>query len=138
MTILSIFLLALAAIAISNYIDHLRIKRIGEERGEANICKFVRDFDYKSIDSKIIREVWNEVQDTLGHSAKNPFPIESEDLLETKYGIVEEDLDEIYWAVADKLGIETDNVEENPYFKKEITIKNLVLLLANQPRIKDE
>lgn len=48
-----------------------------------------------------------------------------------------DDLEGIYWLVSDKLGIETENTEENPYYEKVTSVKNLVLFLHNQPKIKN-
>ncbi len=137
---MNIFLIIIAVIlflVVSAYFDHRRMKKIRMKRGEENICKFARDFDYRSIDTKIMREVWNEVQLTLGKFEGKPFPVQSEDLFEQTYKMDHDDLDDIYWTVADKLGIETENTEENPYYEKVTSVKNLVLFLHNQPRIKN-
>ena len=48
-----------------------------------------------------------------------------------------DDLDEIYFEVADKLGISTNSAEKNPYFERVDTVKDLVLFLCNQQKLKD-
>ena len=115
--------------------DHYRMRKISRERGEAYICKYARSFDYRNTDTKIMREVWNEVQTCLGRYDGKPFPVKADDLISGTYNMDPDDLDEIYWAVADRLGIDTENPENNPYFNQVTTVKNLVLFLQNQPKV---
>lgn len=114
--------------------DHYRMKKIATKRDDPNICEYARSFDYRSVDTKIIREVWNEVQLNLGKFNGKPFPVKAEDMFEETYNMHPDDLDEIYWAVADRLGIDTEQPESNPYFNQVTSVKNLVLFLHNQPR----
>lgn len=90
------------------------MKKIASERGEPNICEFARSYDYRNIDTKIIREVWNVLQGCLGKYDGKPFPIKAEDLFEDTYKLDPDDLDDAYWAVADRLGIDTNNPENQP------------------------
>lgn len=114
--------------------DHYRMKKVATERGNPNICEYARSFDYKNVDTKIIREVWNEVQLNLRSYNEKPFPVKADDLFEEKYNLHPDDLDDIYWSVADRLGIDTEKPENNPYFNKVTSVKNLALFLHNQPR----
>ena len=118
-------------------IDHYRMKKIAIERGNPNICEYARSFDYRNVDTKIMRAVWNEVQLNLGNYNGKPFPVKAEDMFEETYNMHPDDLDDIYWSVADRLGIDTEQPENNPYFNKVTSVKNLVLFLHNQPRISD-
>lgn len=124
-------------IVICGIIGHYRMKKIAVTRGDPNICEYARSFDYRSVDTKIIREVWNEVQINLGKFNGKPFPIKAEDMFEETYNMHPDDLDEIYWAVADRLGIDTEQPESNPYFNQVTSVKNLVLFLHYQPRTGD-
>ena len=112
-----------------------RMKNIASERGESNICKYARSFDYRKIDTEIIREVWNEIRKCLGDYDGRPFPVEADDIFEKTYNLDPDDLDDVYWAVADRLGIDTKNPESNPYWNKVTSVRNLVLFLHNQPRL---
>lgn len=116
------------------FIEHRRMKKIALERGKPNICKFAREFDYRNIDTQILREVWNELQLTIGEFEGEAFPIEANDFFESTYHLDEDDLDDVYWSVCDRLGIETENAEKNPYFEKVTSVKTLVLFIHNQPR----
>lgn len=136
MEILLIIIGLIIAGAIYTIIEHRRMKKIAVERGEPNICEYARSFDYREIDTKILREVWNELQECLGKLEGKPFPIKADDMFKDTYNLDPDDLDEVYWAVADKLGIDTENPENNPYWNKVTSVKNLVLFLHNQPRLK--
>lgn len=136
MEILLIIIGLIIAGAIYTIIEHRRMKKIAVERGEPNICEYARSFDYREIDTKILREVWNELQKCLGKLEGKPFPIKADDMFKATYNLDPDDLDEVYWAVADKLGIDTENPENNPYWNKVTSVKNLVLFLHNQPRLK--
>jgi hypothetical protein len=120
--------------AILSIVNHRRMRKIARGRGEANICAYSRSFDYRSVDTKIIREVWNELQSYLGKYDGKPFPLQANDMFEETYKLDPDDLDDVYWAVADRLGIETENPESNPYWNKVTSVKSLVLFLDNQPR----
>jgi len=123
-------------VAIYIIFEHYRMKKIAIERGEPNICEYARSFDYREVDTKIMREVWNELQECLGEYDGKAFPIKADDLFKDTYKLDPDDLDEAYWVVADKLGIDTERPESNPYWNKVTSVKNLVLFLHNQPRLK--
>ncbi|WP_415905914.1 hypothetical protein ACMXYX_08600 [Neptuniibacter sp. QD72_48] len=116
-------------------LEHFRMKRLSNERGEADICKYATSFDYRNVDTKIMREVWNELHLWLGKYDGKPFPIETKDTFDNTYNMDPDDLDDIYLAVAERLGINTDSPEKNPYFNKVTSVKNLVLFLHHQPRV---
>lgn len=130
-----IICVSVLVIVIWMIIDHHRMKRIAIERGNPNICEYARSFDFRDVDTEIMREVWNEVQLNLGNYDGKPFPVKAEDLFEETYNMHLDDIDDIYWSVADKLGIDTELPEKNPYFNQVTSVKNLVLFLHNQPRI---
>ncbi|BBM00194.1 hypothetical protein [Microbulbifer sp. GL-2] len=124
----------LFSVVIYAVINHIKMKKLSRERGKANICQYVKSFDCRNVDTKIMREVWNEVQLYLGNLNGKPFPILANDMFEGTYNMHPDDLDDIYWAVADRLGIDTGNPEQNPYFNQVTSVKNLVLFLNHQPR----
>lgn len=55
--------------------EHIRMQRLSGERGEVDICKYAKSFDYRSVDTKIMREVWNELHLWLGKYDGKAFPI---------------------------------------------------------------
>lgn len=133
----ALYLIALLIVAgiVYGVFDHYRMTSIARDRGEPDICAYARSFDYRNTDTKIMREVWNEVQLYLGGYEGKPFPVKADDLFSGTYHLDADDLDEIYWAVADRLGIDTKNAENNPYFNQVKSVKNLVLFLQNQPKV---
>ena len=121
-------------IVAESYIDHRRMAKIATERGKPDICKFTRDFDYRVIDTKIIREVWNETQLNLGKFLGEKFPVLSEDDFEKTYRMDDEGIDYMYWDICDRLGITTENVEVNPFYERVNSVKDLVLLIHHQQK----
>lgn len=124
-------------IVVSSISDHRRFSKLATDRGDPNICEFARSFNYREIDTKIIREVWNEVQEELGTYDGKEFPVRADDLFEETYRLDSEDLDYAYWAIADRLGISTDNPESNPYWNRVASVESLVLFLHHQPRVEN-
>jgi hypothetical protein len=131
--IIVIFILV-TLMAIQNY---YRMKKIALERSMQSICSYARSFDYRNVDTKIMRSVYEKVQKWAGTYEGLPFPVQSSDDFDTVYQMDLDDLDDIYWEVADELGISTERSEENPYFDKVKTVKELVLFLHHQPRLKN-
>jgi hypothetical protein len=115
--------------------DHFRMKTLAQKRGEPNICEYARSFDYRNVDTNVMREVWKEVQDYLGNYNGTPFTVQADDLFKDTYNLHPDDLDEIYWTVADRLGIDTESPEENPYFNQVTSVRNLVMFLHHQPKV---
>lgn len=135
MEILYVIGIIVIAIVLSTIFNHYRMKGIAISRGDADICKYARSFDYRNVDTKIIREVYEKVQEWSGNYEGKPFPVVADDNFDNIYQMDPDDLDDIYWEVADKFGISTDNPEANPYYGKVTTVQNLVLFLHHQPRI---
>jgi acyl carrier protein len=131
--IVGILILIGSCIAFLHY-RHLR--SIALSRSDSDICRYARSFDYRHVDTKIMREVYNHVQEWAGRYEGIPFPVEADDCFDEIYKMDSDDLDDIYLDIAQKLGISTENPEANPYWNKVSTVKNLVLFLHNQPKIK--
>ncbi|MDQ7091041.1 MAG: hypothetical protein Q9M50_10430 [Methylococcales bacterium] len=108
------------------------MKKIAKCRGKPDICSYARSFDYRKIDTKIIREVFNSTQDWVGKYEGVPFPIRADDCFNTIYKIDSDDLDDIYSEIAKKLNININNPEKNPYWNKVNTVKDLVMFLHFQ------
>lgn len=83
-----------------------------------------------------MREVYNQVQAWAGNYEGVPFPVEAGDCFNEIYNMHPDDLDDMYFEIAQKLGISIENPEANPYWNQVTTIKNLVLFLHNQPKVK--
>src|SRR5687768_10318551 len=99
--------------------DNRRARRLAIKRACESICTFVRGFDYRTIDTWIIRAVFEEIRE-------NRFAIRADDRLMEDLRIDSDDLDEIAEAVAERTGRPLENVEENPMFEKVRTVRQLV------------
>ncbi|MDF1755704.1 MAG: hypothetical protein P1U89_23140 [Verrucomicrobiales bacterium] len=118
-------------------IDDYRFKQslliLKEGRENDSICSFARSFDYRQIDTKAIRAVYESLQPYLRSKSK-PFPIHREDRLLEDYGI---DFEELEYIFIDDIGpsISRDfsNSESNPYFDRVKTVGDLVLFTHHQP-----
>ncbi len=126
------FLLVLATIGI--IIDSIRFKRLAKERIGLSICQFARSFDYRRVDTKIIRAVYEGFQDWARGGVKN-FPVMASDEVAKVYKLVDEDLDDFAEELAQKTGRGWENLEKNPLYGEVITVKDLVLLLNLQPKV---
>ena len=130
-----VFLLisAILIITASILVDHFRLLKIARSRGKADICGYARSFDFRNTNTKIMRAVFNEIQDWAGRYDGAPFPVEADDSFESLYRMDPDDLDDIYYDIAEELGIGTHEPERNPYFNRVKTVKDLVLFLHEQP-----
>lgn len=135
METLYVILLIVSLIVVGSVYDHYRMKKIALSREKANICGYARSFDYRNVDTKIMREVFEKVQKWAGSYKDKPFPVLAEDSFDDLYKMDPDDIDDIYWEVAEKLGISTDRAEDNPYYNKVKNVKELVLFLNNQPKV---
>ena len=66
--------------------DHYKMKKLALDRGDSDICAYAKSFDYRSVDTKVMREVWNEVQLWLGKFDGKSFPVKAEDSFELYVG----------------------------------------------------
>jgi hypothetical protein len=84
-----------------------------------------------------MRSVYEKVQVWAGKFDGVSFPVEANDCFNETYAMDAEDLDDIYSEIAEELGISMENPEANPYWNQVTTVKNLVLFLHNQPKLKE-
>ncbi|MBK8188117.1 MAG: hypothetical protein IPK77_13205 [Cellvibrio sp.] len=136
MKIIVIFGIVMMLISAFSFWNHRRMRSIALNRKNSTICAYAKSFDYRNVDTKIMREVYNHVQAWAGKYEGANFPVEANDCFNEIYKMDLEDLDDIYFEIAEKLGISTDNPESNPYWNQVTTVKNLVLFLHNQPKLK--
>lgn len=129
-TIIGIFILFTILVAL----DHRRMKRIAIKRGKPDICTYARSFDYRNIDTRIMREVYNLVQEWAGKFDEIPFPVQADDSFDEIYRMDPDNIDEIYFEVTEKLGISKENAEANRYYDRVETVKDLVLFLNEQSK----
>lgn len=104
-----------------------------EERIDLSICEFAREFDSKTVDTWIIRAVYEQVQAAL--PTKQVFPIRASDSLFDTLMLDEDDLDlDLSEEIAQRTGRSLEDYESNPYYGKVTTVRNLVLFFNHQAR----
>jgi hypothetical protein len=104
-------------------------QRVGE-----TICQFTRSFDYRKVDTKIIRATYEYLADWNKVKGR-PFPVRASDSLHKIYYIVDEDVDELAEEVAKKTGRSLEDAERNPLYGKVMTVRDMVLFINNQPGV---
>jgi hypothetical protein len=129
-----IALLALLVITWSKFeqpkIDKYFEKLCKERRG-LSICEFAKEFDAQIVDTWIIRATYEQLQAAL--PTKHPVPIMASDSLFEALKLDEEDLDlDLVEEIAQRTGRSLENYENNPYYGKVTTVRNLVLFFNHQ------
>lgn len=108
-----------------------RLKRLAADRREESICTFVRSFDFRSLDTWILRAVYEEVGAWTAYGG----PIRPGDAFNETLRIEdEEDFEDLVVNCADRAGRSLDSVEQNPYYGRLQTVEDLVHFLHHQPR----
>ena len=130
-------LLIIPVIGIWSYLDTNKWKKklsnMAIERKDCDIGTFAKSFDYRKIDTWIIRAVYEEVQNYI--SRENiKVPILASDRLIKDLGIDPEDLNEyLMEVIAQRTGRTFDDYEKNPYFNNLNTVSDLVGYFNYQP-----
>lgn len=121
-------------IALSVIFDRARLRRIACQREDDSICTFVRSMNYRKLDTKVIREVYEQLQAWL-RCGKRPFPVRVADNLHNDYSMDPLDLDDLILDVAKKTGRDLSDTSKNPYYDRVDTVADVIGFLCSQPRI---
>ena len=137
-----IILLFVAAIGVMIGIERryrkIRLTKLSQERQELSICEFARSFDYRSVDTWVIRAVYESIQDYVSiHEI--PVPIKAEDDLINVLEIDDEDLEmDLLVEMLQRTGRSIENTPSNPYYGKVKTVADLVYFINAQPLVSNE
>jgi hypothetical protein len=102
-----------------------------KERDGLSICDFAREFDPKVVDTWIIRAVYEQLQSAL--PTKQIVPIKASDDLFQTLMLDEDDLDlDLVEEIAQRTSRSLADYENNPYYGKVTTARNLVLFFNHQ------
>ncbi len=131
------WLLALPAlIAVASLAHNIAYRRtlrdLASRRGDGDIGAFARDFDCRSVDTWIIRAVYEELQACLG-SANPAFPLRATDRIAEDLHLDDEDLEDVAVLVAERAGYDLAGLEKNPLAGKVTTVGELVQCINHQP-----
>lgn len=126
------------AIAIATWIStrnhKVKLTAMAALRKNDSICTFARAFDTHEVDTWVIRAVYEQLRAYL-HPAYPHFPVRAEDRLEG--GLIDDpdDLElDLATEIAERTGRPLEQTENNPYFGKVETVRDLVLFFNTQPR----
>lgn len=109
---------------------------LASSREGESICNFARSFDRRTVDTWVIRAVYEELQRIVPHE---DFPIRASDLLENDLLVDTDDLDMLLVpAISARTGRTLDAAETNPYWGKVYTAFDLVLFFNGQPTGREE
>lgn len=113
--------------------DKHRVAEFLAERKGESICDFARAFDTKTVDTWVIRAVYEEIQALLGDAWRD-VPIRADDNLMKDLDLDDEDIDmSLIDAIAQRTGRSLDDYEQNSMYGKIYTARDLVMLFNGQP-----
>lgn len=105
--------------------------KLCEDRKGFSICNFAREFDAHEVDTWIIRATYEEVQRAI--CSDQVVPLKASDHLFHTLKLDEDDLDlDLVEIIAQRTGRSLGEYEENPFYGKVTTVRNLVLFINCQ------
>jgi len=131
---IAVILVAILAIAAVLSAIHRRyLCCLAAERSGESICQFARSFNYRRLDTGVIRAVYEEVQAYIRpeHPA---FPLRATDHFEDTLRIDPENVEELISDIAQRCGRSLDDAERNPHWSGLYTVGALVHFLCAQPK----
>lgn len=130
---LTLFIVSLIAAANQEKIKLLEKRRImADKRQGLSICQFARQFAPRTVDTWIIRAVWNTLQENgyIGY----PLPLKADDKLDEDLDLVNDavELEELVEDIATRCGRDLTGIENNQFLPI-VTVGSLVRVLNAQP-----
>jgi hypothetical protein len=111
------------------------MRRLASSRSGESICTFVDSFDCHHTDTWVLRALYEELSRLLAING-HPFPVRADDrCCEKDLKIDPEDLAELAADAAIRAGRSMDDTEQNPFYGKVHTVRDLVSFLEHQPRL---
>ncbi len=114
---------------------HYRKKflRLANSRDSESICDFAKAFDARTIDTWVIRAVYEEIQHAVeGFGVK--LPIRPDDNLQEIFAFDPDTLDfDIAPRIAQRTGRDFSDTKDNPYYGKIVSVADLVRFFNLQP-----
>ena len=131
--VLAIVTLGLLLAALSAIKQRRQLDALASTRRHDSICTFVRSFDYRQVDTWILRAVYEALQANVSASGK--FPLRADDRLKEDLQLDEDDLDlDLLPDIAQRAGRTLEHTEINPHYGQVRTVRDLVMFLTVQPK----
>ena len=113
--------------------DKRRVTEFLAERKNESICDFARAFDARTVDTWVIRAVYEEIQSLLGDAWRD-VPIRADDNLMKDLDLDDEDIDmSLIDAIAQRTGRSLGDYEQNSMYGQVYTARDLVMFFNEQP-----
>ena len=110
-------------------------KSLLKDRGNDSICTFSRHFEFRKIDTWVIRAVYEQLQSYMS-GEKESFPIRATDDVLKDLMIDHEDFEyDLVEEIAQRTGRTLENAESNPYYGKANIVENLMFFFNEQPKV---
>ncbi len=104
------------------------------ERQNDSICSFSRHFEFRKVDTWVIRAVFEQLQNYMNSENEN-FPIRPTDDVFIDLKIDDEDFEfDLVEEIAQRTGRSLEDAESNPYYGKANIVENLVYFFNEQPK----
>jgi hypothetical protein len=116
-----------------NRADRARLEKIAMLRSDQDIGTFAKSFDFRSVDTWVIRAVYEQLQNYLA-SFVPKFPISAEDRLKEDLCIDVDDFD-LGEEIEQRCGRLLEGSQTNPLYGKVYTVRDLVLYFNSQPSV---
>ena len=110
-----------------------KAKTLVKKGEKLNIFDFAKSFDCRTVDTWIIRAVYEQLQECVKYTGY-VIPIKAEDDIFQDLGVDSEEFElEIIDEIAQRTDRSLDNTENNPYYNKINTVHGLVYFFNEQP-----
>jgi hypothetical protein len=119
----------------SREVKRLEARRalLASVRSHGGLCEFARSFDCRTVDTWVIRAVYEALQEEMGDVGG--FSLKPTDLLMEDLGIDPDDLDlTLVPVIAKRTGRSLTNCNANPYFGRVTSLGDLVQFFNALPR----
>lgn len=118
---------------IQTRIDNRRRRHLADLRKNENICTFARTFKRGSIDTWVLRAVFESLAKHLLIDQR-PIAVRQDDRWKDDLNIDPDDLDDLVCEAAFRAGRSLKSTKDNPLFGRVRTVADLITFLSLQPR----
>jgi hypothetical protein len=110
-----------------------RLTALAATREGDSICTFAREFEKDSLDTWVVRAMYEETQANIPYAPK--FPLRATDRFTEDLGLDDDCLEDIARDVAQRAGRTLEASAENPFFGKVKTVGDAVRFITNQAKV---
>jgi|HubBroStandDraft_1064217.scaffolds.fasta_scaffold01793_8 hypothetical protein len=109
------------------------LRDLAMRREGQSICDFARDFDARDVDTRVIRAVYEQLQQYLNPTVEQ-FPVRADDELLGKLIYDPDDLDmDLAVQIAARTGRSLKRPQDNPHYQHICTVRDFVCFFNAQP-----